>query len=110
MGASCGQKKSRTAAPPGSVIDRCGLFRLFDEGFIDTPGAGHFLLHGNHFVPQRSKAVSDTTSSTWPNPNSLIFFEVMMMGMGQKYPSVSSVTSDRFIAAPSSRSIMFRIR
>src|SRR5262245_18286565 len=36
---------------------------------------------------------SDTTSSTWPNVSSLIFFEVMMMGMGQKYPNVSSFTS-----------------
>src|SRR5262245_39762524 len=36
---------------------------------------------------------SDTTSSTCPTASSLIFFDVMMIGIGQKYPSVSSFTS-----------------
>src|SRR5881296_3216284 len=36
---------------------------------------------------------SDTTSSTCPGTSSLIFLEVIMMGIGQKYPRVSSFTS-----------------
>src|SRR5689334_16692408 len=36
---------------------------------------------------------SDTTSKIWPSVSSLIFLLVMMMGIGQKYPSVSSFTS-----------------
>src|SRR5919108_3671212 len=40
---------------------------------------------------------SDRTSRTCPGVSSLIFLDVMIIGIGQKYPSVSSVTSDRII-------------
>src|SRR5215216_3547124 len=40
---------------------------------------------------------SERTCSTWPSVRSLIFFEVMMIGIGQNNPSVSSVTSDCII-------------
>src|SRR4030095_5138472 len=43
---------------------------------------------------------SDTTSNTWPIASSLIFLLVMMIGIGQKYPSVSSFTSACMVNAP----------
>ena len=81
----------------------CGFFdvdlvhRFGGRGFFfeaDPFVAGGLAPGGHVFL---DAFVVGENFETWPVVSSLIFLEVRMMGMGQKYPRVSSVTSDWII-------------